>query len=389
MRPPVDLGVRNWAAPGGPINFPLLGLKALIGERFSRIATLIADVYFDITTGGGGGVTGREILEWISMMRFSTKYNTFLPGCNAHQNAILRFNQGMFFAGMFPAAIALGQANDISHVKIVIPFEDWRLAEGANLSEPSERLWDGEFSMTLGAALINANTTVNTCQVSLHAEISHSQSLDAPLYWEDNASAGMLSGFAMPPGLFPDVAIVAPAAAFALADLTNCRIISAGEGVLNANTPDNVVSQFLFDLPITSMGAGLGGTNWTKAFATLIMFPLIWLKSMQGGVLFRDVVDTLGTPLLFDCDGGLTNPVYVYRRYKADPQRSRDDVVRAAGGEPSGMRITTKGLGGAPMSVAQQSRIQGATLIPGKVAGFTSVQAAGRLSNKIPILGSK
>jgi len=385
MKPCVDIGAQNWVA-AGPLTFPLQNLRAIIGDRFSRVAALIIDFVFDITTGVGGGCTGREIEEWVSNILLKTKYNSFLPGMNARQHQVLRVLQGFFHDQLFQADIAASQVNDISGLRLVIPFERGEFADGRDLSEPASRLVDGNLVVVLGAAALNADTTINAVSIKVHAEISRSTSLKAPLFWEDNAIQGMLSGQSLPPGLYSELGICQGAAFGAAGEITNARIVAGGEEQLASNDPDNVIGQFLFDNPLPGMSGLVGGHNWTKDFATLAFFPLLWMKQFMNGESFSDVTDCMGMPLSLDSDGTMT-PVYVFRRYNPDSVKAETDTIRSEGGEPSSARVFTPSKSGGQISSAAKMRTRGATMIPSKITGFTTVAGAGPLGSKIPIIG--
>ena len=122
MRRNLDLGQQAWAGVAG--NLAPFDLKTLLsdidGDAYG-LESLLFHITLDLTTGVGGGCTGREILEWFSNLVMRGSVGVPIQGMNAYHLAVVQGGCLGQYSGI-PENIAAAAANEIRHVFIVIPF---------------------------------------------------------------------------------------------------------------------------------------------------------------------------------------------------------------------------------------------------------------------------
>jgi len=171
-----DLGVRAWPGAAGTVTFPLQSIPTEYGADSLATAHMLLSIHIDITTGAGGGCTGREILEFFQTLVLKSNLHTWIPGMDLFQYVTLLLEGGFHTPGvLIPAAIIANQANAIRRLQIPIDFERLEMEDGSQYAVPPEYFDAGQFNVRMGAAAINANTDVNACALSLHVNMIRRQ----------------------------------------------------------------------------------------------------------------------------------------------------------------------------------------------------------------------
>ncbi len=385
MREVIDIGSDTWA-PNSKPNFNFQQLSSVISDRFARLACVIVTFVMNVTTNATGEATAREILEWISSIVFKNSQHNFCPGVDAYALAMLNYVGGEGGVDSVPAVIANNEVG-VDHVfRVLFPFSRRCFIDGQDLAIPITDMLDANLKMQLGpAAFGTATLTVNSCSIDVQARISHSMSLVAPPLPTVNQFNGLLAG-PMDAGKYSELIIVPPVGGFAaVGNLANLNVKGGGSVFLDSVGPDAAIAAYFSGQPMAGMN--LGGDDWTRDFASLLFFPILYMDDFDKQ-LFADVADTLGKPLVLDCDGSLASPDLAFRYY-TDPDNSEvDKTIENAGGVARGTVAVRESSSGEVISPSTTKMVPGTGMIPVKIK-LKPGGDAGVLSSRLKVFSAK
>lgn len=384
MRRQLDLGNQAWGGAAGAL--PPFDLRTLLtdvdGDAYG-LESLIFELTFDITTGAGGGCTGREILEWISNLIMRGSVGVPIQGMNAYQLNVLQGACLGVFTGI-PDDIPINQVNDISVMHLIIPFARYRSRNPDEVLPAVQAFKDATVLLSLGAPALNANTVINGCTVRGFGRVRRQGKVRFPALPNYGSHADTIHT-TLPDAQYDGLCMVAPAGGFAApANLTNIVLRAGNEEIHNAVGPDNVLAAYLLD-QTAGVGGGaatplLGGAqNWTKGSAALLMFPLIWQNAAIGANKATDQVDSQGSALVLECDGTLVTAQYAYCYYPPNTAQNQSRQAQAFGAQMSSLDVVTPGIGGQSIESMIVGRKPGLRTLPAQVRAVVGSEA-GRLA---------
>lgn len=340
MRNLQNIGMVNWVAPGG--NYPV-SLQPIpdVGARGRRttVSGLVAKFEFDITTGVGGGCTGREILEWI------LSWGVIILGRQQYNlngwDSMLAWNYCTDAGSMqAPDDIIAAQANARRSVFLVDPFYNPRyqagpLGPGAN-EIAAAMLNEGRCSFRLGTAALNANSTVNACAVTLYAVTDERDHIDIPSLpiWE---SADIELFETLPAGVYSDLFFVNPSSPWAAADLTAIRIQADDGDVYRSTDPDACLAGAML---LRNLGGPLASDDmdsWEINAANMTFLPVIYPEANAAAELGR-TVPALGK-LLVACQGAAAGLHAVWCRWESSDSLASDALRAMGAARPRDVRV--------------------------------------------------
>lgn len=379
MRNMQNIGLIAWAAPGGltPISMQPIPDVGAFG-RYVYVSGIVLKVEMNITTGAGGGVTTRELYEWISRVTLNVLGRN---KCNVNGWDLMWAWAKDCPPGSLqvPAAIVAATAGALRTIWLIIPFFDPRMEDPSGNEIPAGALNESTLQVTLGAALVNANTTMNTCAVTAYAAVCEKDHVTVP-------SLGLLEAAdverfeTLPAGIYSDLFLVAPAGGWVAADITSLRIQADDGDVFRATTTDAALACHQL---IRGFGGPLGSANalsWLANAANMAILTLIQPEVQGQGELGR-CVPALGK-LLLDIQGNAAAIHAVYQRWESADSLSAD-MFRAMGAQdPRSLKVKpmlkpNKRL----LPRSEAGRIPG----PLRLAGANNSDALGRLNRAADI----
>jgi len=379
MKRPVQIGSAAWAAAGSLSPFDLRNLSSDIDGDAYGLRAILAELTFDITTAVGGGCTGREILEWITNIVLRGTVGVPVQGINAYQLACIQMLEGAFLSA--PADIAANLANQRRVVRVIIPYDRPRAPKPDESLPCCQAFKDASLIVTLGAAALNANTTVNSCLVNVIGHVRRQGKVRFPALPHYSAQVGTLQD-TLPDGVYDALGIIAPAGGFAAAaNLSNIALRAGSEYVIPAIPPGDMLSAYLLD---DLMGLGIatqanpamgGAEDWTNDFASLLMFPLIYQGRVVGGNKQTEMVDSQGSELSVECDGSLAAPVYGMKYYRPNSLANEKRQAETFGADLGSLEVEPEGLGGKTITSGAQAQRPGLRTVPTTVKKVTGPSA--------------
>lgn len=389
MRRQLDLGNQAWGGAAGAL--PPFDLRTLLtdvdGDAYG-LESLIFELTFDITTGVGGGCTGREILEWIQNMIMRGSVGVPIQGMNAYQLILLQGGCLGIYTGI-PADIPAAQANDISVQHIIIPFSRCRARNPDEILPAVQAFKDATVLLNLGGPAINVDTTVNACTVRGFGRVRRQGKVRFPALPNYGSHADTIH-CTLPDAQYDGLCMIAPVGGFAAAaNLTNIVLRAGSEEIHNAIGPDNVLAAYLLDqtagFGVAAAPVMLGGaSNWSKGSASVLLFPLIWQNFAIGANKATDQVDSQGSALVLECDGTLVNAQYAYLYYPANTSQNQSRQAQAFGAQMTSLDVITPGFGGQSVESMIVGRKPGLRTLPAQVRSVVGPDAG-----KLAFVGRK
>lgn len=376
----LDLGNQVWGGAAGAL--PPFDLRTMLsdvdGDAYG-LQSVIFRIEFDITTGVGGGCTGREIHEWLSNLIFRGSVGVPIQGMNHYQLLILQSGCLGFYTGLH-ADIAAAQANDISVMYLIFPFERFRKLQPDQELPCVQAFKDATFLINTGVPLINADTTVNAMTVQGYGKVRRQGKVRFPSLPTYGSHADTIH-CTLPDAEYDGLAMLAPTGGFAaVANINNVVVRAGDEDIHKSVGPDAVIASYLMD-QVAGFGAavapfGLGGaTDWAKGSADLLMLPLIWQNHMVGTNKATDQVDSQGSALSIECDGTLAAAQYIYCYYEANDVQNQRRQAMTFGAQMSSLDVMTPGLDGKPIPDNVIASKIGARVLTAQVRGVTGPEA--------------
>lgn len=338
MKSLYNLGGAAWAAPGGVRPFSLQPVPDTgAGGRFKYLTHILVFLRLDITTAVGGAVTVRDLFDFLNQINGTILGRNFvnISGWGLHQ--INALNAQMF--GMpEPAAIGAGVANAIRTVRLMIPFEDMNGINPGEGAIPAQVLNEAsQLNFTFGPAAIGTLGTVNAATLTLFAACEDRDNLVTPSLIQI-AEADVERFSTLPGGVYSTLVAIAPAAAWAAADITALRIVG-DDGEVYAGTPTEAA--------LITAGALRFGSNyadvasWADGAANMQILPLIFPETTGRDPRSRWVSALRGLQLDIQGAAALIRMAYI----RHEPSiRIKPDLMRAVGAaDPSGIQVAPSG----------------------------------------------
>jgi len=376
----LDIGNQVWGGAAGAL--PPFDLRTMLnsvnGDAYG-LHSLVFKLRFDITTGVGGGCTGREIHEWLTNLVFRGSVGVPIQGMNHYQLMILQSGCLGFHSGLH-ADIAANQANDISVMYLVFSFERHRAVMPENELPTVQAFKDATFLITTGAPLINANTTVNALTVQGYGRVRRQGKVRFPSLPTFGSHADVIHT-TLPDAQYDGLCLVAPTGGFAAAaNIGNVVVRAGSEDIHKSVGPDAVIAAYLID-QVTGFGVlaapfGLGGaTDWTKDFASLLFLPLIWQNHMVASNKATDQVDTQASALSIEMDGTLAAAQYAYCYYPSNTAENQKMQAQTFGAQLSSLDIITPDLDGKSIPSDKIANKPGMRILTRQVRGVVGPES--------------
>jgi hypothetical protein len=366
-----NLGTEAWAA-AGTLNVPLKPIPDSYADDTYAVACLTLELQLDVTTGAGGGCTARELMEWVSNIFLKAGDHVVVNGVNAFQmiEGFGRLDHGEPLDANI-AAIAASQANVQINIPVRIEFENFDDNMDSNDGlVPAAFFNDAQLQVTLGAAALNANTTINSAALQVSASGHRVPDLNIVKLPTYQAITGDLFE-QLPRGIYTALAIVAPSGAFAAANITTVNLRADGELIHSNVLPDAVIREF--ERCKVDRTDPAGCTSWSDDASNAVILPLIWPSRHSAANKARYAVDTGSQTLNTDLQGSLTSPVYIMRYYSKKVGADAERYLAAVGvQDPSDVEVKFKTASKRPLSEQEVTEAPGLNLIPAKVVGTQS-----------------
>lgn len=307
-----ELESRSWIGAGDLV-WPLRGLPQSVNGAPYGVRDISIMVTWDITTGAGGGCDGPELMRWLSNIELTDGSGvTGISGISAYEFYLLRrYLEGV--PQSLPDAVPVSQTNVTRTAMFILPCDDEALSPkvAASMAFPASALEGGNLRIRAGVAALNANTTINSCVVSVNIRLrtrGKHVAVNLPQFRAHNDTLGA----ALPDGVYVACALAGPFTA--AADIQNITVRAGSRTVHESLQPDTILLGAVQD-----MTERLGGITlepllpvppWSDRYSTALIFPLIWGRAR--GMELTELVDTAGGSLKMDIDGTLSSPRYLY-----------------------------------------------------------------------------
>ena len=382
----IELGDHAWGGFAQNLTWDLSTIDDEVGADLYSVVEHHLEIEIDITTGAGGGVTARELMEWFSVL---LQGGPFVGPVVSQVNLWDLCNYLKEMEGvpewMF-AAVAANQTNDIQQALVVIPY-------ASSLLEFPEENWPlagmcakQTLRVHTGAAAVNANTTMNACTIALKTRLykGHSPRLAHPRMIQ-SVDKELRETFEA--GTYHGMLAIAPDGGWAAAaNIQNVRLLADGAEIHSSLQPDTVIGAYLATAyyegvqGIAALGAFSGAGSWTKNYDTIEWFPIIWLSPDFRANRMSQLVGSRNG-LLMDSDGTAATLHYVYGMVPLVGSAFAQRALGAIGADPS-VVVVSKEVG--PEAAVERPSL---SAMPFKVDGATNLSRAGRLT--VPLQRTK
>lgn len=383
-----NLGTEAWPGGAGDTPVQLEPIPDGFGSDSYKVTTLSLDLKMTVTAAAGGGASYLELLQWV---RFFLNAGDD-PVANLNGMSLYMFtpytSPYMWVAimtgaaGMTPADVDPdGQVT--RHLPLCIPFEVFSGFRPLEFCYPAAIFNRNSLHVQWGAAALNGNVTVDSASISVWATVERKNDVSVPA--TPSIREESLNPFCqLEPGIYDVLFIRKPDAttAFAAGDLTSIFMSAAGESIHAAINGDGLYAAYAFD-----KGVGMPATSWSDDAASALYVPLIWPGQLGAANQVNQYVDTQGGSLKIDIQSDEDALVFVSRKYRPLTPIVRDAKLAQMGiANPAAAVTNRKTASKATLPTATVARRPGLSLIPYKVQGVTTLEAAGNQASKIPVL---
>lgn len=382
MKSTIELGTRAWSAAGS-LTWDFATIDDEVGADILSVSCAILECRLNVTTGAGGGVTGRELMEWLQaiLIHGGPFIDPWVTSVNGYDLVTyLRVCEGL--TNSIPGDLAAEQQDVDKDFIVIIPTCS-QLHERPEEHYPAANAMARQnFKLTLGAAAVNDDTTMNSASFTLSMKLHRGNTVRLAHYRCIESYDKELRE-QLPASTYHGICWVAPSDSFAAADITNVRVIADGLFIHQSLEPDSVLYSYMDDITYGQSfddGAGTsfanGGGDWDEEYASVTAFPLIWLSADFRNNRTSQLPGS-EDGLLVDCDGGATTMRYVVGRVPILKSTFAQTQLRQMGADPSSVTVSRD------VTPAQIARRKSLHAVPYVVKGTSNPARAGKISHAV------
>lgn len=375
-----NLGSETLTPGGGPVPINLAPIPDKYMSDSYRVARLVFTVTFDVDVADQEDWTSWEIVDWLQNIYCRAAEHTLVNISGYDLTLFLLYTHLQSAGNNWLPATLNGILDDhIFSITYEIPFEN---AEGMSPQDyvlPAGLFNDAELIVTPGAAAPETGVTVNDATITVWAQVERKNEVQI-------ASLPMIMALnnnlfcQLQPGVYTELFIRnTDKGAFVAADVTSVLLRANGETIHGAINLDGLLACYAWDHCFLNPYAAAGDTT----VDTLVAIPIIWAAYNPASNRMSQFIDTGGTPLDVEMQGGEDNMQYIFRLYRPiTAEGSAIQLGKLGAASPEMLQGKRKTLSKAPVSKSAVRMRNGLSILPVKVQGAQTQAALGNLASR-------
>ena len=375
-----NLGAEVLTPGGGPVPVNLAPIPDKYMSDSYRVARLVLQVTYSVDIADQEDWEDVEIIDWLQNIYVRAAEHTLVN--------ISGYDLGLFLLCTHPQGVSGnvlpptldGTLDDhIFSMTYEIPFENQEAINPQDFVLPASLFNDAELIVTPGAAAPATGVTVNSANLTVWAQVERKNEVQI-------ASLPFIMGLnnnlfcQLQPGVYTELFIRnTDKGAFVAADVTSVLLRANGETIHGAINLDGLLACYGWDHGFVWPHHGAGDTS----IETLLLVPVIWPAWAQESNRISQFVDTGGTPLDVEMQGGEDNMQYIMRGYRPiTAEGSAIQLGKMGAASPELLVGRRKTVSKSPIPSTEVRTRNALTILPVKVQGAQTQAALGTLASR-------